>query len=278
MDAMLTMTPRRRGIISRATRCRQKNTPLPLTRMMRSQSPSVRSMMSARRVTPALFTRMSTWPSVSTTRRTMWSMASRLPMSVSTMTRFLPNAATAPAVACAAAPSMSTAATSAPARASASAVALPMPWPAPVTIATRPLSMALHLAPVWTLLREHGLAADGLRWAVEGIGRRAPYRVVRRRAVRLERGLVLVHLVEVVDVLVLRVLEHVEPEAAGLVLLRGERVDLDGLQELVPHLRLDARLHPDRQHGRVSFRVARGRWLAGASRPRSVHTTRGGAR
>ena len=54
--------PLRRGIISRATRCRQKNTPLALTRWMRSQSASVRSMMSARRVTPALFTRMSIWP------------------------------------------------------------------------------------------------------------------------------------------------------------------------------------------------------------------------
>jgi hypothetical protein len=45
MEAMLTMTPLRRAIISRATRCRQKKTPLPLTRMMRSQSASVRSMM-----------------------------------------------------------------------------------------------------------------------------------------------------------------------------------------------------------------------------------------
>src|SRR5262245_13673403 len=275
---MFPITPLFFWIISRATRCRQKNTPLPLTRMMRSQSASVRSMMSARRVTPALFTRTSTWPNVSTTRWTIWSVAPRSPMSVSIATLFLANAAAAPAVACAATASMSTAATSAPARASASAVALPMPWPAPVTIATRPFSMALHLAPVPALLREHGLAADRLRGAVEGVGRRAPHRVVRRRAVRLERGLVLVHLVEVVDVLVLRVLQHVEPQTAGLVLLRAERVDLDGLQELVPHLRLDARLHPDRQHGRVSFRVARGRWLAGASRPRSVHTTRGGAR
>ena len=56
------MRPLRRGIISRATRCRQKNTPLALTRWMRSQSASVSSMMSARRVTPALFTRMSIWP------------------------------------------------------------------------------------------------------------------------------------------------------------------------------------------------------------------------
>src|SRR5439155_554652 len=56
MDAMLTSTPLFFGIISRATRCRQKNTPLPLTRMLRSQSASVTSMMSSRRVAPALLT------------------------------------------------------------------------------------------------------------------------------------------------------------------------------------------------------------------------------
>ncbi len=56
------MRPLRRGIMLRATVCRQKNTPLALTRMIRSQSPSVRSMMSARRVTPALLTRMSMRP------------------------------------------------------------------------------------------------------------------------------------------------------------------------------------------------------------------------
>src|SRR5262245_25252436 len=43
IEAILTMTLRRRGIISRATRCRQKNTPLPLTRMMRSQASLTRA-------------------------------------------------------------------------------------------------------------------------------------------------------------------------------------------------------------------------------------------
>src|SRR5437870_5546144 len=44
---MLTMTPLLRVIISRATRCRQKNTPLAFTRLMRSQSASASSMRSA---------------------------------------------------------------------------------------------------------------------------------------------------------------------------------------------------------------------------------------
>src|SRR5215472_10723125 len=129
---MLTMAPLRRGIISRATRCRQKNTPLPLTRMMRSQSASVRSMMSARRVTPALLTRMSIRPNVSTTRATILSMVARSPTSALTARPSF----TAAAVDSAAAGSMSTTATRAPASAIASEIARPMPLPAPVTMAT----------------------------------------------------------------------------------------------------------------------------------------------
>ena len=66
---------------------------------------------------------------------------------------------------------------------------------------------------------------------------------------RLQSGLVLVDLVEVVDVLILRILEHIEAQAAGLVPLRAERVHLDRLQEALPLLRLDPHLDPDRQHG-----------------------------
>src|SRR6202022_2638903 len=66
--------------------------------------------------------------------------------------------------------------------------------------------------------------------------------------VGLPRGLVLVGLVEVVEVRVLLVLQHVEAQAARLVALRAERVDLDGLEELLPHLRLDPHLHPHRDH------------------------------
>src|SRR5215475_11775827 len=137
MDAMLTMLPLRRGIISRATRCRQKKTPLALTRMMRSQSASVRSMMWARRVTPALFTRMSTRSKVATARSTIRSMAPRSPTSASRARLLGPAAPTASAAAWASAPSMSTATTCAPAWARAMATARPMPFPAPVTMATR---------------------------------------------------------------------------------------------------------------------------------------------
>jgi indolepyruvate ferredoxin oxidoreductase alpha subunit len=49
-----------------------------------------------------------------------------------------------------------------------------------------------------------------------------------RRAVRLQRGLVLVHLVEVVGVRVDLVLQHIEAIASGLVALGAERVRLDG--------------------------------------------------
>src|SRR5437773_4607513 len=140
---MLTMTPLRRGIISRATRCRQKNTPLAFTRMIRSQSASVRSMMYARRVTPALLTSTSMRSKAAITRRTMASMAATSPTSVSTARPRRPSCETASAVDLASPASMSTAATCAPARASARAAALPIPVPAPVTIATRSVSVML---------------------------------------------------------------------------------------------------------------------------------------
>src|SRR2546430_2070427 len=85
---------------------------------------------------------------------------------------------------------------------------------------------------------------------------------------RLEGGLVLVDLVEVVDVLVLPVLEHVEAQAAALVLLRGERVVLDGLEKALPLRRFDTPLHPDREH-RVSLQLVRRRRRACAGPRRS---------
>src|SRR5215470_2647616 len=75
----------------------------------------------------------------------------------------------------------------------------------------------LGLAPVGTVGGEHGLAARGLSRPVQRVGGGAPDGVVRSGAMRLERRLVLVHLVEVVRVLVLLVLQNVESEAAGLV-------------------------------------------------------------
>src|SRR6185503_9545236 len=82
----------------------------------------------------------------------------------------------------------------------------------------------------------------------QDLGHTAPDRIVRGLEVRLQCGPVLEDLVEVVHGLVLLVLEHVEAEAARIVSLGGERVGLDGLQELVPHRRLDPHLHPDREH------------------------------
>src|SRR5262245_61659907 len=90
---------------------------------------------------------------------------------------------------------------------------------------SRPLRL---FVPVPAVGGEDGLAASGLRRSVERVGGGAPHRVVGHRAVRLEGGLVLVDLVEVVDVLFLLVLQHVEAQASRLVALRAERVDLDG--------------------------------------------------
>src|SRR3972149_2149500 len=67
----------------------------------------------------------------------------------------------------------------------------------------------------------------------------------------LQRGLVLVGLVEVVDILVLRVPEDVEAQAARLVPLGGEGVRLDRREEALPQLPLHAHLHPHREHGHL---------------------------
>src|SRR5437867_9048152 len=88
----------------------------------------------------------------------------------------------------------------------------------------------LHLAPVGAVGWEDGLAARRGGRPVQRVGRCAPDGVVRRGTMRLQRGLVLVDLEEVIGVLVLIVLQHVEPEAAGLVPLGTERVHLDRLE------------------------------------------------
>src|SRR5262249_44680863 len=115
---------------------------------------------------------------------------------------------------------------------------------------------ALHLPPVGAVPREDGLAAGRSRRSVQRVGRGAPGLIVRRCTMRLERRHVLVDLVEVVDVLVLLVLENVEPEAARLIALGAERVDLDRLEETLLLVRLHAHFHPDRKH-RALLRDAR---------------------
>src|SRR5882762_6832027 len=106
----------------------------------------------------------------------------------------------------------------------------------------------LHLAPVGAFGRENRRAAGRGRRTVKRVGGGAPHRVVGRRAMGLERRLVLVDLVEVVGVLVLRVLQHVEPETAGFVALGAQRVDLDRFEEPLLLVRFHAYLHPDRDH------------------------------
>src|SRR5579862_4059857 len=106
----------------------------------------------------------------------------------------------------------------------------------------------LLLEPVIRRGGEDRLATDGFGRAVERVGGGAPDRVMRRGAMRLQRGFVLVDLVEVVGVLVLRVLQDVEAGAAGLVALGAERIDLDRLEKIGTPVRLDLHLHPDRDH------------------------------
>src|SRR5262245_57395855 len=108
---------------------------------------------------------------------------------------------------------------------------------------------ATRLRPVVGGRRKDGLAAGRLCGPIERVGDRLPFRVVRRLAVRLERGLVLVDLVEVIDVLVLLVLEDVEAMAVLLVPLGTERIDFDPFEEALALLRLDPDLDPDRDHG-----------------------------
>src|SRR6185295_11762152 len=85
--------------------------------------------------------------------------------------------------------------------------------------------------PVLLVGGEYRRAAGGRGRPVEHVGHFLPGLVVRHRAVLLQRRLVLVDLVEVVDAFVLLILQDVEAVAAGLVALGAERVHLDGLEE-----------------------------------------------
>jgi hypothetical protein len=65
---------------------------------------------------------------------------------------------------------------------------------------------------------------------------------------RLERRLVAVDLVEIIDVLVLPVLQHIEAHAARLVPLGAQGVCLDRREKTLARLRLHPDLDPNRQH------------------------------
>ena len=108
---------------------------------------------------------------------------------------------------------------------------------------------------------------------VEGVGGGAPNGIMWCGAMRFERGLVAVDLVEIIGVGVLPVLQHVEAEAAGLVAFGAERVDLDRLEEPFAALRLHLDLDPQCDHVRhlsVSNRTQFKRTLAPASSAREL--------
>src|SRR5438270_7699757 len=108
---------------------------------------------------------------------------------------------------------------------------------------------------------KYSLAARRLRRAVQAVCGRAPDGVVGRRPMRLQRRLVPVYFVEVIDVLVLPILKDVEAHAARFVPLRAEGIDLDRLEEPLARTGLHPTLHPHCQHCVLL-------WL-GSSRPRS---------
>jgi hypothetical protein len=65
---------------------------------------------------------------------------------------------------------------------------------------------------------------------------------------RFERCLVAINLVEIIDVLVLCVLQHVEPQAARLVPFGAQGIGFDRRQKTLARLRLHPHLDPNRQH------------------------------
>src|SRR3954454_11350989 len=103
-----------------------------------SHSSSEMLKMSRSRMTPALLTRTSSAPNVSTAVPTRRSAVCQLDTSPGAATAAPPAAEISRATCSAASPLKSLTTTLAPAAASASASARPRPWPAPVTRAVRP--------------------------------------------------------------------------------------------------------------------------------------------
>src|SRR5690606_17641945 len=136
IEAMLMILPLPWAMKWRPAACDMKNADLMLTFITSSQSFSLKSTASSRRIRPALLTRMSSPPSsasVCSTSRPTGSMLIRL---ASRLTRRRPSARTFSPVS--AASTMPAPAMSAPASASASAMPWPSPVLAPVTSATLP--------------------------------------------------------------------------------------------------------------------------------------------
>src|SRR5690606_32390050 len=136
IEAMLMILPLPWAMKWRPAACDMKNADLMLTFITSSQSFSLKSTASARRIRPALLTRMSSppsWAMVSCTSRPTGSIDIRL---ASRLTKRRPSARTFSPVS--AASTMPAPAMSAPASASASAMPWPSPVLAPVTSATLP--------------------------------------------------------------------------------------------------------------------------------------------
>src|SRR5438094_43307 len=151
-DAMLTTRPQPRASIPGRNAWMHRNGPVAFTVRIRCQSSSVVFCTDAEWLIPALFTRMSTWPSrVSASRARV-----RTPSGSATSqgTAHARRPAAQSALAAASRPSGPRAATTtaAPASASARATASPMPRLPPVTTAPRPASVTAP-APRALLLR-----------------------------------------------------------------------------------------------------------------------------
>ncbi len=123
----------------RPAACDMKNADLMLTFITSSQSFSLNSTASARRIRPALLTRMSSPPSPASVSSTMRPTGSMLIRLASMKVKRRPSARTRASVSVGSA--MPAAAMSAPASASASAMPWPRPVLAPVTSATFPLRL-----------------------------------------------------------------------------------------------------------------------------------------
>src|SRR5436309_3925840 len=142
MDAMLMIRPFLFSMKYGAMALHARNTDFVFTAKVRSQSSSVLFVNGIPGVdpAPALFTRMSIFPSASRVRSTIALMSAELVTSAFIATTLRPSALTSVATFSAFSTWMSGMAISAPSRAIASTIPRPMPLPPPVTTATLPAS------------------------------------------------------------------------------------------------------------------------------------------
>ena len=140
MEAVLTITPRRFGIMWRAAARAHKNTPVRLTLSTASQSARLNSSEGRRIARPALFTRLSMRPSLLAIAAMAASTADSSLTSTPCAAAKNPCALISSATVLAALESRSNTCTRAPARAMPMAMPRPIPLPPPVITATLPSS------------------------------------------------------------------------------------------------------------------------------------------